>query len=196
MINRPQRPRTGEIAARASISVLLPIAIAACASSERSDVRLDPAEGEALTHADVVAHAERVSHDAVLDLSGVPAPMNAAPEPATAEGAPAGVVGAAPAATGDGDEMVEGADPNTKPQDATGTGSKAKGAPGGRQGNDPSGRPDERRLGVPRSAAEAAERGDAIGPNEGPPLAPAPPSSAVTPEAVSPTAPAETAPPR
>jgi len=178
--------------------VLLPIASVACASSGGSDVHLDPAETQAITHADVIAHAERVSEDAVLGLSCVPAPMAAAPERGsvdepqkTSAGGPRG-----PETTRDGDDAQSG-DSKAKDTTGPGTGSKAKGAPATRQGDDHPARPDERALGTPRSASEAAERGDGIGPNDAPrPLLPAPPRSAVTPEAVSPTAPAETAPPR
>ena len=156
MRNRQHRSQTGTIAARALLAALLPLGIAACFSSERSDLHVDPSETYDLAHANVVAHAERLSEEAVLDLSGVPASMTAPPEPDTATSQTTTTSADMGAPT----EVDDVETTKSKSPDGTGTTSrnKAKRAPAvpGSESGDVGAGPDTHRLDTPRSAGAIA----------------------------------------
>lgn len=147
-----------KIACIALVGAASLMTIAACAEERRTVMAPEAAaEGAEDLHASVVANAQGVTEESLVDLSLALAPMSAPAEP---ESVAARTEPAAPDLTIEEEGAMKEPEPGSPA-------SKAKAVP----------LPGTNGQGPPRSASEAAERGDAGG----------------VPKAVSPTAPAETA---
>lgn len=167
------------------MALALGAGVVVLASCARDPMAVAEPEDDAV-HAAVVAHANRITDEA-LDVSSRALPsMNAHAEPETDDGRAA----AADQGARD-DRLDETADKALQPEGAAGS-SKAKTAAPVDAERPPTGPRGER---PPLSAAEAAERSERRGGPADGPTPTTPPRRDVTPEAMSPTAPAETASP-
>lgn len=156
-------------------AALAVVSLAAC--ERKSTTTIAPEDDEAELHAYVVEDAREATLASLDDLSRALPPMNAEAPREEAQGETAAASAPASGAQAPGEEASP-----TKPSSGSEPGAKAKGAP-----------PPTGPAGVrpPRSASEAAERGDRMGrPVDGP--TPATPAESPPPEPVLPTAPAET----